>query len=71
MCVSLLLHGVLRKVEELSGESMGLQDVLLEAGAEDAAKTVRLRELEAKTRQQREQLDWVRSACSGSAGFIS
>ena len=69
MCISLLLYCALRKVEELSGESIGLQDVLLEAGAEDAAKTVRLRELEAKTKQQREQLDWVRPACSGMLLF--
>ena len=45
-----------RKVEELSGESLGLQDVLLEAGAEAAAGELRLRQLEAELGQQREQL---------------
>lgn len=45
-----------RKVEELSGESLGLQDVLLEAGAEATAGELRLRQLEAELRQQQEQL---------------
>ena len=45
-----------RKVEELSGESLGLQDVLSEAGAEAAAGELRLRQLEAELRQQQEQL---------------
>ena len=45
-----------RKVEELSGESLGLQDVLLEAGAQTAAGELRLRQLEAELEQQRGQL---------------
>ena len=46
----------LRKVEELSGESLGLQDVLSEAGAEAATKAVRLTELEANMKHQQVQL---------------
>lgn len=45
-----------RRVEELSGEGLGLQDVLLDAGAEAAAGELRLRQLEAELGQQREQL---------------
>lgn len=52
-----------RKETELSGEIMGLQDVLLEAGAEAAAKALRLRELDAQIAQQRQQLDMV---CPGA-----
>ena len=47
-------------MEELSGESLGLHDVLSEAGAETAAKALRLTELEAETTQQQKQLAQAR-----------
>ncbi len=50
-----------RKVEELSGESLGLQDALLEVSAEAAAGELRQKQLAAEQRQQQEQLDQLQT----------
>ena len=59
-----VLHGkgrrfLCRKVQELSGEIAGLQDVLSEAGAEEVSQAMRMKELDIKVRQQRQQLSLV------------
>ena len=48
-----------RKVQELSGEIVGLQDVLSEAGAEEVTKAMRMKELDTQVGQQRRQLSLV------------
>ena len=64
-----VLHGkgsrlLCRKVQELSGEIVGLQDVLSEAGAEEVSQAKRMRELDTQLRQQRQQL---RLVCVGTS----
>ena len=59
-----VLHGkgrrfLCRKVQELSGEIAGLQDVLSEAGAEEVSQAMRMKELDIQVRQQRQQLSLV------------
>ena len=56
-----------RKVQELSGEIVGLQDVLSEAGADEVTQAMRTKELDAQVRQQRQQLILVCN--STSPGF--
>ena len=51
-------------MKELAGESLGLQDVLSEAGAEAATNAVRLAELEAKMERQQVQLAQVCTSVS-------
>ena len=53
-----------RKVQELSGEIVGLQDVLSEAGAEEVSQAMRMKELDTQVRQQRQQLSLV---CIGTS----
>ncbi|CAK0740650.1 hypothetical protein CVIRNUC_001266 [Coccomyxa viridis] len=54
-----LLSTKQRKVQELSGEIAGLQDVLSEAGAEEVSQAMRMKELDIQVRQQRQQLSLV------------
>lgn len=52
-----------READVLLGESLGLQDILVEAGSEAAAAAAHLAELEAQLAQSQARVEEVRLCC--------